>query len=476
MMRLTISLLLLTLTVPGFAQNRIGTGTANDLYQAYCATCHGEKLEGGLGSSLIDAEWENGDSVEAITLSIAEGHSDLEMASWKDTFTEEQIRSLVTFIREQGRLAQAEQIEVRYEPVGDVYSSERHNFTIERVTELSDILFSMAFLPDGAILLAQRDGPVWRHKDGINHRIDGTPDVWAHGQGGMMEVALHPDYEENGWIYLGYSEKAGDLAPDREAGMTCVSRGRIRDDRWVDEEILFSMPDELHINSGSHWGTRFVFHDGYLFFTIGDRGRRQMAQDLTKPNGKVHRIHDDGRIPADNPFVDVPGAIPSIWSYGHRNPQGLDLDPVTGEIWSTEHGPRGGDEINRIRPGLNYGWPVITYGMNYNGTPITDLTHKEGMEQPALHWTPSIAVCGIDFYEGNLFPDWKGNLLVTGLASQELHRLVIEDNKVVQDEIVLKGQGRLRDVLSGPDGAIYVAAEQRGPNRSWLYRLSPVAE
>lgn len=474
MNRSGFSLLFLAVVISSHAQSRIGTGAVDELYQANCASCHGVKLEGGLGSSLIDAEWNNGDSNEAIALSISEGYPNLGMVGWRDTLTDEQIRSLVIYIREQGQLARAGTVQAWAQLQDGVFATDRHNFTLEAITQLDDILFSMAFLPDGAILLTQRDGPVWRHQDGFNHLIKGTPEVWQHGQGGMMEVALHPDYDSNGWIYLAYSEHVGAREGDREAGMTAVVRGRIRDDRWVDQEDLFHVPGEYHINSGTHFGTRFVFRDGYLFFAIGDRGRQDMAQDLTRPNGKIHRIHDDGRIPKDNPFVDHPGAIPSIWSYGHRNPQGLDMDPATGELWETEHGPRGGDETNRILPGLNYGWPVITYGMNYNGTPITDLTHMEGMEQPAHYWTPSIAVCGIDFYEGDLFPEWKGNLLVTGLSSQELRRLVIVDNKVIRDEVLLKGQGRVRDVLSGPDGHIYIATETRNPNHSILYRLNPV--
>ncbi|MEZ5278317.1 MAG: PQQ-dependent sugar dehydrogenase [Opitutaceae bacterium] len=458
------------------AQVRIGTGTVDTLYKANCATCHGQNLEGGQGSSLVDAYWTHGDSDEAIAQSIAEGFPDMGMIPWKNALTEEQIRSLVIYIREQGQLAQAGRTKARVEPLGGVFASDLHHFTLEKIVEIDDILWSMAFMPDGAILLAERDGPLWRYADGVKHRVEETPAVWQHGQGGLMEVALHPDYTQNGWIYLGFSENTGAMDDGKEAGMTAVVRGRIKDDRWVDQEEIFRVPEEFHIASGVHFGTRFVFRDGYLFFSIGERGRQEMAQDLTRPNGKIHRIHDDGRIPSDNPFVNEPGAFKSIWSYGHRNPQGLDLDPRTGELWETEHGPRGGDETNLIRPGLNYGWPVITYGMNYDGTPITDLTAKKGMEQPMHHWTPSIAVCGIDFYEGDLFPRWKNNLLVTGLASEELHRLVIEDNKVVKDEVILKGQGRVRDVLSGPDGHIYLALNSRGPNRGGLFRLNPVAE
>ncbi len=250
--------------------------------------------------------------------------------------------------------------------------------------------------------------------------------------------------------------------------MTAVVRGRIRDGKWTEEQKLYSAPKELHTSTRAHFGSRFVFQDGYLFFGIGDRGRMGQAQDLDRPNGKIHRIHDDGRVPADNPFVNTPGALPTIWAYGARNPQGLALHPLTGELWETEHGPRGGDEVNLILPGRNYGWPTITHGINYNGKPITDKTAMPGMEQPAHYWVPSIAVCGIDFYQGDKFPKWQNNLLVTGLASQQLHRLVIEDGKVVRDEVILKGQGRLRDVNTGPDGLVYLALDSGA-----LLRLVP---
>ncbi|WNG38632.1 PQQ-dependent sugar dehydrogenase [Archangium violaceum] len=206
-------------------------------------------------------------------------------------------------------------------------------------------------------------------------------------------------------------------------------------------------------------------------FSIGERGHKEDAQELSRPNGKVHRIHEDGSIPKDNPFAGREGAIASIWSYGNRNPQGLTRHPVTGELWEAEHGPRGGDELNRIEPGHNYGWPVITYGMNYDGTPMTDRTAQEGMEQPVLHWTPSIAVSAIDFYTGSRFPQWKNDLLVGALAQQELRRLRIEDGKVVHQEVLFKDIGRVRDVVSGPDGAIYIAFNE--PDR--IARLVPAS-
>lgn len=204
--------------------------------------------------------------------------------------------------------------------------------------------------------------------------------------------------------------------------------------------------------------------------------RPRWPRTSPNPNGKIHRLFDDGRVPTDNPFYNTPGAYKSIWSYGHRNPQGLALDPRTGELWETEHGPRGGDELNIIQPGRNYGWPVITYGMNYNGKPLTDQTQMEGMEQPIHYWLPSIATAGIDFYEGDAFPKWKYDLLATGMSAQELQRITIVNNKVTHIETILKNQGRVRDVASGPDGLIYVALNTRSPDHGELYRIVPVSE
>ena len=240
--------------------------------------------------------------------------------------------------------------------------------------------------------------------------------------------------------------------------MTRVLRGHLKDGALVDQEILFTAPAELYRTGTVHFGSRFVFDGkGHVFFSIGERGKGEDAQDLKRPNGKVHRIMDDGRVPEDNPFLKTDGAMPTIWSYGHRNPQGLSQHPVTGELWDAEHGPRGGDELNRVERGRNYGWPVITYGMNYDGTPMTELTAKEGMEQPVLYWTPSIAVCAIDFYSGDRFPRWKNDLLVSSLASEDLRRLRIENGRVTKQEVLFKGIGRIRDVVAGPDGLVYLA-------------------
>ena len=386
------------------------------------------------------------------------------MPTFKDGLTDPQIRSLEIYIDEMRQKSKSREVEQH----SGVYLAGGYKFRLETVAEGLNIPWSIAFLPDGAVLVAERPGALKIWKSGkMGEAVEGTPEVFARGQGGLLEVAAHPDYEKNGWIYLAFSASP---ESDKNSGMTKIVRGRIQSEKWRDEEVIFEVPAEFHRTSGAHFGTRLVFQDGYLFFSIGDRGAQDHAQDLSRPNGKIHRIHDDGAIPKDNPFVDKDGAYPSIWTYGNRNAQGLDVHPVTGEIWESEHGPRGGDEINLIKRGVNYGWPVITYGMNYNGNPITEKTVAPGMEQPVHYWTPSIAACGIDFYEGDKFPNWKNDLLVGGLASQELHRLVLESDQLVENEIILKNEGRVRDVASGPDGFIYVVLN--GPDR--IARIVPV--
>lgn len=456
-----------------FSQNRIGTGDMKDLYLQYCASCHGQNMEGGQGSSLIDDVWKHGSTDADIARVIREGIPDLGMVPWKDVLTEEQIRGLIILMREQKQLAESTGILEKVKPLGGVFSTEHHNFTMEKVVDVDDVLWSVAFLPDESILITQRSGKLWHVVDGKKTEITGTPKVRAVGQGGLLEVAPHPDYGNNGWIYLSFSEDVGAEIDGKIASMTAVVRGKIKNNQWVDEEEIFRAPKKYHTLKGGHYGSRFVFKDEYLFFSIGDRQEGDPAQDLTVPHGKIHRIHHDGSIPEGNPFYNTKGAYKTIWAYGNRNPQGLDLHPVTGELWETEHGPRGGDELNLIQPGVNYGWPVITYGMNYDGTPWTDKTHMDGMEQPVHYWLPSIATAGIDFYEGEAFPHWKHNLLVSGMASEEVQRIELEDGKVVERETILKKQGRVRDIASGPDGMIYVALNTRGPNKGALYRLVP---
>ena len=353
-----------------------------------------------------------------------------------------------------------------------VYEAGAHSFRVETYATGLDAPWGMAFLPDGRMLVTERRGNLRIvEADGtVSEPIGGVPEVCACGQGGMMDVQLHPNYEENGWLYLAYSDRKDGSSNE---GFTAVMRARLDGMQLVDQKDIYKAPQNVYSKRGQHYGSRIVFDEaGYLYFTIGDRGKRAQAQDLNVPNGKVHRLHDDGRIPEDNPFVGTPGAVPSIWSYGHRNPQGMDRHLETGALWATEHGPRGGDELNHVRKGLNYGWPVITYGRNYSGTKITDITEKAGMEQPALHWTPSIAVCGIAFYDGDVFPDWQNNLFVTSLKFSEVRRVILDGTTVVDQEVLFEPGSRPRDIITGPDGYLYVAVET-GPGR--IVRLVPDA-
>lgn len=324
--------------------------------------------------------------------------------------------------------------------------------------------WGMAFLPNGSILTTEKAGKLFLFEKGIKTEIGNLPDIYVRGQGGFMDVELHPDYPKNSWIYFSFSSSEG----KGDGGHTAILRAKIEGTQLTNKKILYK--GSPNTKKGQHWGSRITFdNNGYLYFSIGDRGNRDVnPQDITKDGGKIYRIHDDGRIPDDNPFVDRKGAKTAIYSYGHRNPQGLIKNPFNGEIWNHEHGPRGGDEINIIKKGKNYGWPIITYGINYVGTKITDETSRPNMEQPLHYWVPSIAPSGMAFVSSNKYPDWEGNLLVGSLAFQYLERLELKDNKVVYREKLMDGIGRVRSVRQAPDGFIYVGVEGKG-----IYRLEP---
>ncbi len=458
--------------VPASAQFAIGGGSVAELYAQNCASCHGVDLAGGGSSSLIDDEWLLGSDDASIFQAIAVGWPDGGMPGYADTMSDEEIRALVVFIREARYAAdQAEATPPAADPDG-VYSTDRHNFQVDTVYAHEGTLWSVEFLPDGRMLASDKLGDlVLVDEAGETQVVSGTPEVWPNGQGGLLDIGVHPDFADNGWIYLSFSA----VGETEDAGMTKIVRGRIADGAWMDEETIFEAPEATHMPTRHHFGTRLVFDDGYLFFAIGDRGRQDNAQDLTLPNGKMHRIHDDGRVPDDNPFADVEGAFPTLWTYGNRNPQGVVLHP-NGGLYATEHGPRGGDELNRIEPGNNYGWPAVTYGLNYNGTPITALTEMEGVTNPLWHWTPSIAACGLAVAQGEAFPDWAGDLFAGGLTTQLVERIRLgENDEIVEREVILQGQGRVRDVVSGPGGDLYVVVNdgRRDDTTSRVLRLSP---
>ncbi|MCP4993647.1 MAG: PQQ-dependent sugar dehydrogenase [Gammaproteobacteria bacterium] len=340
-------------------------------------------------------------------------------------------------------------------------------FQVVKIVDGLEHPWGMAFLPDGRILVTERPGRLRIVEQGRldPQPISGLPSIAAEGQGGLLDVVLHPDYQNSGWLYLSY-------VTEGDGGMgTEVIRARLDGGQLKDTERLFTL--DRKTTSGRHFGSRLVFdRQGYLYITVGERGDRPRAQNLDDQAGSVIRLHDDGRIPDDNPFVGSASGKPEIFSYGHRNPQGMALHPESGAVWSHEHGPQGGDEINIIHPGLNYGWPVITYGVNYGwGTQIGEGTEKPGMAQPLYYWVPSIAPSGMSFYHGDHFPQWRNSLFVGSLKFQQLVRLELAGERVVKEERFLSGKlGRIRDVRSGPDGYLYLLTDA---SNGGLYRLEP---
>lgn len=349
---------------------------------------------------------------------------------------------------------------------GPVIESQKQRFGIDTITTELINPWGLAFLPDGRILVTERSGSIRVIAEGKMQPepLEGVPAVFAEGQGGLMDIQLHPDYKSNGWIYLTYSKPGKDTT-----SATTLARARVEGNRLVDlKEIFIAKP---WLNSDYHYGSRIAFDgQGHLFLTSGERGARDSAQTLSNHFGKVIRLNDDGSVPQDNPFVNTPGALPEIWSYGHRNPQGLLFDSQTRQLWDTEHGPMGGDELNLVEPGKNYGWPVISYGINYDSTIITELTEKEGMEQPVRYWKPSIATCGLMKVAGSRYPEWKGNYMVGALAQMHVARVELADGKYVGEERLLEKAGRVRCVAQDPEGYIYVATE--GPGS--LLKLIPL--
>lgn len=356
---------------------------------------------------------------------------------------------------------------------GDLEKVQADNpdYNIETIITEIDVPWGMDWLPDGDMLITERSGNLWLYSDGSlsDEPVAGVPEVWARGQGGLLDIKVHPDYEENGWIYISFSSPEGG-----DGANTALMRAKLNDDKTelVNREILYKA--EPNTDAGQHFGSRIVFdNEGYVYFGIGDRGNRdENPQDITRDAGKIYRLHEDGSIPEDNPFVGESGAKEAIFAYGVRNPQGMDLHPETGQLWEHEHGPRGGDEINIIEAGNNYGWPEISFGINYSGTSFTDDTAKAGMEQPEWYWDPSIAPSGMTFVTSDKFPEWQGDLLVGSLKFGYVMHVDLEGNEVVGEQKVFEDIGRVRDVRQGPDGNIYIATEAD----NGIVRISPKDE
>ncbi len=341
---------------------------------------------------------------------------------------------------------------------------EEINYEMELVFEDKNIIWSIEFFDDNSILAAVKSGLIFHFKNGTKTLIKGLPEIYLRGQGGLMDLAFHPNFEENNLLYISYASSDN----KEEGGNTTIARTKLIDNSLQNFEVLYKANPDT--KKGQHFGGRMAFdNENYLYFSIGDRGNRNVyPQNINLDGGKIYRIHDDGKIPSDNPFFNDNDAKKAIYSYGHRNPQGMFKHPESGKIWTNEHGPRGGDEINIIEKGKNYGWPKITYGINYSGTTITKNKSLPGMEQPLYYWVPSIAPSSFEYISSDIYPDWKGSLLSGALVYKFVERTKLKNNKVVLRTKIAEKLGRPRDIKQGPDGYIYVAIENKG-----VYKILP---
>ena len=346
----------------------------------------------------------------------------------------------------------------------DTIIVDEKNYEMEVVFEDENLIWGLEILDDNSILASIKSGSIIHYKDGIKKDIKGVPEVYLRGQGGLLDLELHPNFNKNRLVYLSYAY----MKNRDDGGNTAIARAQLVNDSLKNLEVLYKGSPVSR--KGQHYGSRMAFdNENYLYFTIGDRGNRNVnPQDISVDGGKVYRINDDGTIPEDNPFIDVPNAKKAIYSYGHRNPQGIFKHPKTGKIWTNEHGPRGGDEINIVEKGKNYGWPKITYGKNYSGTTITKNKSLPGMEQPLYYWLPSIAPSSFEYISSEMYPDWKGSLLAGALVFKYIERIGIKNNKVVSRSKIAEGLGRPRDIVQGPDGYVYVSIENKG-----VYKILP---
>lgn len=431
------------------------------LYAQNCASCHGDDLTGAMATNLVDDEWQYAKTGAAIEALIKNGNEDVGMPAFGEQLSDNDISDVHVFIKSQAGQTKVSAATDSAPVSSDLVKSE---LWVDNL----DTPWSLVFTSKTEALVTEKlTGELFRIVNGVREdsAISGTPKVNPRSQGGLLDVAIDPDYAQNGWVYLSFAHR---LEGEKDVNMTKLVRGHIQDGKWGDEQTLFMAKPEHYLSTHHHYGSRIVFDDkGHMFFSVGERGKKDMAQDVTLPNGKIHRLMRDGTVPKDNPFLDNPKAYPSIFSYGHRNPQGLVF--AHGQVWDTEHGPRGGDELNLIKSGANYGWPVISYGINYSGTVLTPYTHMEGMEQPVSQWTPSIAACGLDVVSGDMFKAWEGFLLAGSLKFEELRLIELKDGQYVSEKILLKDRGRVRDVTTGPDGAIYAVLNKPGQ----ILRLTP---
>lgn len=431
---------------------------AEQLYKQYCASCHGDNFD-----RFAARQWVYGNSVKDVSSTIKNGRPPIGMPAFGDAMSDAEIEILARYTID--KVAQVPDKPVRKFNINDTIHSLDQIFTLKDlgIPELG-IPWGLAFLPNNDLLVTDKSGKLFQISKNKIIRIDGLPKTFVKGQGGLMDVTVHPQFKRNKWIYLSYVDGDG---PD--AVNTAIARAELKDGKLLNiKKIMQALPLS---NRGHHFGCRMVFDkDGYLFFSVGERGEMKNAQLLDNYTGKIHRIHDDGSIPKDNPFVNEPGAVKSIWSYGHRNPQGIIFDAASGILWANEHGPKGGDELNIIRKGKNYGWPIATFGIDYNGKIISNDTLVPGTTLPEFYWIPSIGPSSLLQVTSPKYKGWQGDFLSGSLSFEYLERTIMRNNRVVGREKLLQKIGRVRQVAQSPDGFIYVTVENPGK----VYQLIPL--
>ncbi len=471
-------------------------------FNAECASCHGKDLAGTeFGPALVGADLTHGDSTEDLILVISAGVPETTMPGYEGEMTPQMIKALALYVSERRQNFVAIRDSYAFAPSeGRVIESEHHRFRLERVATLQSRPYSLDVLSSGEVIIAEKDrGLSIVGADGTQSPlISGTPEVWDTlltfdgawlNLGSMLDVELHPDYAENGWVYLSHTDRCqlscGWLVP---ATMVRVVRGRIVDGAWIDEELIWSVhPDHYTPVPDGVAAGRLAFDDeGHVFVSIGGKNTYDKLHQLDTPFGKIHRVRDDGSIPSDNPYWAPEEERPeastkhTVWSYGHRTGQGLDGHPTDGSIWNAEMGPRGGDEVNRILGGQNYGWPLYTNGLDYDGEEVSigkDLGLDFAIEDtvlPVVDFTPAPAVSNMTFHRGEAFTGWANDILVGTLKAGALYRLRIEDDELVEQEKLFSNFGRIRDVEMGPDGHVYFVIEHNDNGSLW--RMSPLEQ
>jgi glucose/arabinose dehydrogenase len=449
------------------------------LYQTHCSACHGVAFQGsGLAPALSVDSYRYGGRREDFVRIIGDGILSMGMPAFADTLSEAELLALSEYLPARTAIDADETIAGAENQRSDNVSKTfpKRIQTLDHLIEIDvfadDLVaaWGIDFLDETTALITDKNGQLRVVRNGLlaPEAVEATPLVLADphrwNQGGLLDVAVHPEYSKNGWIYLSYSHERSERDESENAlRMLRVVRGRIESGTWIDEETVFEADASAYGELSWHYGGRMIFdRAGFLYLTIGDRGKPERARNLEIPHGKILRLHPDGRVPSDNPYAGAGDVLPQAFTFGHRHPQGLAMHPGTGEIWSLEHGPRGGDELNILRAGADYGWPIASYGINYDGTLLTPDTHVEGTEQPVTYWRPSIGVSGGAFYDGDMFENWVGKLLVTGLGSRDLRLLTVERDRVIHQEVLLEIDGRPYEPVIGPDGAIYVVTSEPG--------------